>query len=185
MHRWTIKRRLSVVVSKQVSLRNVHVYHGKQGDGEHKRQCKSVGEAHKYRIEYECIPGVEFCVWPGMDVNELWNCLCFSLIDFFRIPGIFNSSEFGARNDANNCAVRHKCLNKHSISDLGSNLHIPFVGEVCMISLERNEAQRAVFEVSIREKTNDACVDKLRDEKELAELVVGFTYGLETNLMNN
>ena len=122
-------------------------------------------------------------MWPCMDVNKLRNSLCFSLADFFRKPGIFNSPEFGARNDARYCAVRHKCLNEHSVSNLGSNLHKPFVGEVCMISLERNEAQRAVLKVSIREKTNDSCVDKLRYEKELAKLVVGFTDGLETNFM--
>ena len=33
-----------------------------------------------------------------------------------------------------------------------------------MPSLEWNEAERAIFEVSIREKTDDACVDELRDE---------------------
>ena len=54
-----------------------------------------------------------------------------------------------------------------------------------MPSFEWNEAQRAIFEVSIREKTNDTCVDKLRDEKELTQLLVSFTDGLETNLFYN
>ena len=89
-------------------------------------------------------------MWPGMDVNKLRDSLCFSLCDFFRTPDIFNLTEFSVLNDVEYCFVRHKCLNEHSESNLGSNLQIPFIGEVYMLSIEWNEAQGAVLEVSIR-----------------------------------
>ena len=44
-----------------------------------------------------------------------------------------------------------------------------------MLSIERDEAQWAVLEVSISQKTNDACVDELRDEDKLAKLIIFFT----------
>ena len=48
VHRWAVQRRLPVVVSKQISLSNVHVYHRQEGDREQKRNGKSISEAHKY-----------------------------------------------------------------------------------------------------------------------------------------
>ena len=54
-----------------------------------------------------------------------------------------------------------------------------------MFSIERDEAQRAVLEVSIGQKANDACVDKLRDEDKLAKLVIFFTNGLQTDSLNH
>ena len=54
-----------------------------------------------------------------------------------------------------------------------------------MLSIERDEAQWAVLEVSISQKTNDACVDELRDEDKLAKLIILFTNGLQTDSLNH
>ena len=164
VHRWAL-----IIVREAEPFDNVHVEYSKECDRKQKWDAHAVHEADKDLHDNRRILEVHHVLWSRIQVDVL-------LLRFLLRPEAVQLAPTAVASTVSESAqdferVENQKLNiwkyshdQHRFDKGGRYIDIPVLPKVRILVLNRNELQNRVFQIGIREKQNDSCVDERCDE---------------------